>query len=109
MESHKGFIALVDISGYTNFVSGHNNTNLTKDDRLSQGQAHAEHIISDLLENVIEELKDILIINKLQGDAALFYAIPDDPNKFSNIIIKKLQDSFEKFNQHINKIKFCAT
>ncbi len=108
MESHKGFITLVDISGYTNFVSGHN-TDAAKKDKLSQGQAHAEHIISDLLEKVIEELDGVLTINKLQGDAALFYAIPDDPTNFSEKIISKLQNSFKKFNQHVNDIKFCAT
>lgn len=108
MESHKGFITLVDISGYTNFVSGHN-TDVAKKDKLSQGQAHAEHIISDLLEKVIEELDGVLTINKLQGDAALFYAIPDDPTNFSEKIISKLQNSFKKFNQHVNDIKFCAT
>ena len=107
MESHKGFIALVDISGYTNFISGHNTD--AKNDKLSQGQAHAEHIISDLLEKVIEELNGVLTINKLQGDAALFYAIPDDPKKFSETIIKRLQNSFKIFNQHINDIKFCET
>ncbi len=107
MESHKGFIALVDISGYTNFISGHNTDAIN--DKLSQGQAHAEHIISDLLEKVIEELNGVLTINKLQGDAALFYAIPDDPEKFSETIIKRLQNSFKIFNQHINDIKFCET
>ncbi len=108
MESHKGFIALVDISGYTNFVSGHN-LDSSKDKKLSQGQAHAEHIISDLLEKVIEELDDVLTINKLQGDAALFYAVPDDPNELSEVIIQKLQTSFKIFNQHINDILFCET
>ena len=108
MESHKGFIALVDISGYTNFVSGHN-MDSAKNDKLSRGQAHAEHIISDLLEKVIEELDDVLTINKLQGDAALFYAVPDDPNELSEVIIQKLQTSFKIFNQHINDILFCET
>ena len=108
MESHKGFIALVDISGYTNFVSGHN-IDSANNDKLSRGQAHAEHIISDLLEKVIEELNGVLIINKLQGDAALFYAIPDDPNQLSELILEKLQTSFKKFNQHINDILFCET
>ena len=108
MESHKGFIALVDISGYTNFVSGHN-LDSSKDKKLSQGQAHAEHIISDLLEKVIDELDGVLTINKLEGDAALFYAIPDDPNELSELIIEKLQTSFKKFNQHINDILFCET
>ena len=72
MENHKGFIVLVDISGYTNFVSKHN-INSSENKKLDFGQAHAEHIISDLLEKVINELNDVLTINKLQGDAALFY------------------------------------
>ena len=108
MENHKGFIVLVDISGYTNFVSGHN-IDSSKNDKLSQGQAHAEHIISDLLEKVIEELDGVLTINKLQGDAALFYAVPDDPNELSEVIIQKLQTSFKIFNQRLNDIMFCET
>ena len=108
MNNHKGFIVLVDISGYTNFVSGHN-LKYSKNNKLTQGQAHAEHIISDLLELVINELDGILTINKLQGDAALFYAIPENPNELSNILIHKLQNSFKIFNQRINDIKFCET
>ena len=108
MENHKGFIVLVDISGYTNFVSGHN-INYAENNNLSKGQAHAEHIISDLLEKVIDELDGVLTINKLEGDAALFYAIPDDPNELSEVIIQKLQTSFKIFNQHINDILFCET
>ncbi|HIF48779.1 MAG TPA: DUF2652 domain-containing protein [Cytophagales bacterium] len=108
MENHKGFIVLVDISGYTNFVSGHN-IDSSKNDKLSQGQAHAEHIISDLLEKVIDELDGVLTINKLQGDAALFYGIPDDPNELSEVIIQKLQTSFKIFNQRVNELTFCET
>ena len=108
MENHNGFIVLVDISGYTNFVSGHN-INYAENNKLTRGQAHAEHIISDLLEKVIDELDGILTINKLQGDAALFYAIPTDPNELSKKLIKKLQSSFEIFNQRLNELKFCET
>ena len=60
-------------------------------------------------EKVIEELNGVLTINKLQGDAALFYAIPDNPNQLSELILEKLQTSFKKFNQHINDILFCET
>mgnify|MGYP003313326955 FL=1 len=90
MEQHKGFIVLVDISGYTNFVSKHNIDSL-KNKKLDFGQAHAEHIISDLLEKVINELDDVLTINKLQGDAALFYGISENENNLSEKIIKKMQ------------------
>ena len=109
MENYKGFIVLVDISGYTNFVSRHN-IDSSDNKKLDFGQAHAEHIISDLLERVINELDDVLTINKLQGDAALFYGISDNNNNNNNLsdkIIKKLQTSFDVFNQRLNEIKFC--
>ena len=106
MVSHKGFIVLVDISGYTNFISGHN-IDSSKSKKLSTGEAHAEHIISDLLEKVINELDGVLTVNKLQGDAALFYAVSDNYKKVSDKILKKLQSSFVVFNQRVEEIKFC--
>ena len=106
MEQHKGFIVLIDISGYTNFVSKHN-IDSSKNKKLDFGQAHAEHIISDLLEKVINELDDVLTINKLQGDAALFYGISDNDNNLSEKIIKKMQTSFDAFNNRVNELKFC--
>ena len=106
MENHKGFIVLVDISGYTNFISSHN-IESNKNEKLSTGQAHAEHIISDLLEKVINELDGVLKINKLQGDAALFYGIAEDNKDLSEKIFNKLQSSFDVFNKRLNEIKFC--
>ena len=70
-------------------------------------QVHAETIISDLLEKIIAELDDTLIVNKLQGDAALFYVVPDNPQEFSGQIIKKLQHCFKIFNNRLDEIFFC--
>ena len=106
MESHRGFIVLVDISGYTNFISSHN-IESNENEKLSTGQAHAEHIISDLLEKVINELDGVLKINKLQGDAALFYGVAEDNKDLSEKIFNKLQSSFDVFNKRLNEIKFC--
>ena len=108
MEQHKGFIVLVDISGYTNFVSKHN-IDSSKNKKLDFGQAHAEHIISDLLEKVINELDDVLTINKLQGDAALFYGISNDNENLPHEILKRLQTSFEVFNQRLDELKFVES
>ena len=52
----KGFIVVVDISGYTSFVKAHNaskNSNLFKKflDKINDG--HGELIISDLLLSLI--------------------------------------------------------
>ena len=87
MSIKEGFIVIVDISGYTNFVKSHgtsNKNNFFKKiiDKINDG--HGEHIISDLLETVINELDGTLTINKLEGDAALFYALPSNSKKVFN-------------------------
>ena len=111
METNKGFIVLVDISGYTRFVRSHRvrKIPILGKQLASTNEEHAETIISDLLEKILEELDDTLIVNKLQGDAALFYAIPDDPENFSEKVIAKLQTCFEVFNTRLHELVFCQT
>ena len=64
MKLRRAHIILVDISGYTQFIRLH---------RMSV--IHAERIITDLIEAVIDAAGPPLILNKLEGDAALFYAL----------------------------------
>jgi len=49
-----------DISGFTQFV---NQTEIS----------HSEHIISELLEIIIDSNEMDLILSEIEGDAALFY------------------------------------
>lgn len=63
---HKAVIVLADIGGYTRFVRYHD-----------MALVHAEKIITDLLESVIDAARFPLTLNKLEGDAALFYALAD--------------------------------
>ena len=109
MVNNQGFIVLVDISGYTKFVKMHNMNKIPILGKKwgDKTQEHAETIISDLLEKIIEKLDDTLIVNKLQGDAALFYAVPDNPQEYSERLVSKLQDCFEVFNQRLNELVFC--
>lgn len=67
MKLRRAHIILVDISGYTGFITRH---------RLSL--IHAERIITELLECVIDASGHPLTLNKLEGDAALFYALIDE-------------------------------
>jgi len=67
MKLRRAHIILVDISGYTQFMRLH---------RMSV--LHAERIITDLLEAVIAASSHPLTLNKLEGDAALFYALADE-------------------------------
>ncbi len=59
---HVGLV-LADIGGYTKFIRLHRTTLL-----------HAEEIISQLLETIIAHASYPLMLNKLEGDAALLYA-----------------------------------
>ncbi|MFI5401041.1 MAG: DUF2652 domain-containing protein [SAR324 cluster bacterium] len=63
---HKAVIVLADIGGYTRFIAHHD-----------MALVHAEKIITDLLESVISIAKYPLSLNKLEGDAALFFALGD--------------------------------
>ena len=88
MELKKAFIILVDISGYTRFIKHH-----------KVSLIHAESIISDLLEVVIESAQYPMVLNKLQGDAALFYAISDNTALMGQDILKQIQKFFEVFRK----------
>jgi hypothetical protein len=66
IQPHKAVIVLADIGGYTRFVTNHD-----------LALVHAEKIITDLLESVMDSAMYPLTLNKLEGDAALFYALGD--------------------------------
>jgi hypothetical protein len=56
------FLVIVDISGYTSFIR-----------ERTVSLLHAEQIITDLIEAVIDQAQHPLTLNKLEGDAALLY------------------------------------
>ena len=56
------FLVIVDISGYTAFINERETSLL-----------HAEQIITELMESVIDRASHPLVVNKLEGDAVLLY------------------------------------
>jgi hypothetical protein len=55
-----GFLVLADISGYTAFLS-------------KAELEHAQEILTDLLETIVGNLRSLLTIHKLEGDAVFAY------------------------------------
>ena len=106
--SNSGYLLIADISGYTNFVKLHN---LRKKPVVGKFLAnnfefHAEAIISDLLEAVIEVIEPVLKLNKLEGDAAFFY-LDDNGNKDQADQILEVMDNANKaFNEKASKLVF---
>ena len=88
--SKTGFLLIADISGYTEFVKLHN---IRKKPILgnviaNNFQSHAETIISDLLESVIDSIEPKMKLNKLEGDAAFFFCEKNNSKYESDKIIE---------------------
>jgi hypothetical protein len=82
-------LAIVDISGYTRFIKSHKTS-----------QIHAEEIIFDLLEAVIDRAEHPLILNKLEGDALFLYAdlIGGKETAVAGDVLRQIQAFFETFH-----------
>jgi len=88
METKKVALALVDISGYTQFI---------RSEKMSA--VHAEEIIFDLLEAVIDHAAYPLTLNKLEGDAAFLYAEMNNENQIevARDVTRQAQAFFDIF------------
>lgn len=82
-------LVILDISGYTRFIT-HREISLV----------HAEQIITQLVEAVIDCAEHPLQVNKLEGDAALLYAetANDQPQAFADVVAQlgSLFDAFDR-------------
>ena len=106
--SNSGYLLIADISGYTNFVKLHN---LRKKPVIGKFLAnnfefHAEAIISDLLEAVIEVIEPVLKLNKLEGDAAFFYCDENAIKNQADQILKAMDNANKAFNEKASKLVF---
>jgi len=82
-------LVMVDISGYTKFINYHRTSVL-----------HAEEIISELLETVIDVAEYPLQLNKLEGDAAfMFTEITGEPSAVAADVFGQVQRFFNAFKR----------
>ena len=106
--SNSGYLLIADISGYTDFVKLHN---LRKKAVVGKFLAdnfefHAEAIVSDLLEAVIEVIEPTLKLNKLEGDAAFFYCDHDGDKDQANKILVAMDKANKAFNEKASSLVF---
>ena len=95
METFSGCIVIVDISGYTQFVKMHRTA-----------MVHAEQIITDLMESVLDVHGPPLVLDKLMGDAATFYSI-DEGAGGAESIARQVVRFFEAFNESEGVLVSC--
>jgi hypothetical protein len=81
------FLVLADISGYTRFVTLHGVAVL-----------HAEEIVTQLMEALLDAAGPPLMLNKLEGDAAFFYApAAQNPREAGEQLIRQVLGFFGAF------------
>jgi len=94
MRMQNAVIVLADISGYTRFIKLH-----------GMALVHAESVITELLDSIIEHASYPLTLNKLQGDAALFYALADDnPKAVAESVLQQVNGFFPAFSTRKKEI-----
>ena len=106
--SQSGFLLIADISGYTEFIQLHNMRKrpIVGDKMADMFESHAEVIISDLLETVIDAIEPKMQLNKLEGDAAFFFCdVTDDKNQ-SDEIIELMDAANEAFKAKLTELVF---
>jgi len=94
MRIEKSALVLMDISGYTQFIQWNRNS-----------QLHAEHIITELIEAVIDQSRFPLELNKLEGDAVFLYTpLKGQPEAVVKDVLKQSVSFFEAFRQKQNEL-----
>ncbi len=85
------YLVVVDISGYTRFIT-----------ERSLALEHAEQIVTDLLDSVLDQSRHPLILNKLEGDAALMYAEIDPVDaEAGRDMLAQVRSFFPVFRQRV--------
>jgi len=88
-------LILADISGYTDFITNREVSLL-----------HAEQIITDLLESMIDRTEHPLVLNKLEGDAAFLYAESgEDRGAAVRDALMQVRMLFAAFDERLERIR----
>jgi len=90
IKSDQSFLYIPDITGFTEFV---NTTEIQ----------HGQHIISELLEIIIDSNQLGLKVSEVEGDAVLFYAHQKIPTPEE--LFEQTKTLFINFHNHLKKIR----
>ena len=90
----RSVLVIADISGYTRFIR-HRAVSLV----------HAEAIVTELLESVIDRVRVPLTVNKFEGDAALLFAEVDDGDDAVRRVVGQVASFFDAFCTRLGEVR----
>lgn len=93
--TQSGFLVLGDISGYTSFVA---TTELE----------HAEAVLSELLDLIVQNLSVVVTVNKLEGDA-VFAHVADGQLPRDETLVEVLEATYAAFHDKVDAIRRRTT
>src|SRR4051812_9563345 len=100
MAVQPALLMIADIGGYTRFMNA-NRVNL----------AHAQEVIADLLEAVINAASKNWKLAKLEGDAAFFYAmLPEKKTQMDDLVqeASRIRSAFLKRQREFSFDRICT-
>ena len=108
METKKGFLLIADISGFTDFIKIHDMRSkpLVGKSIAAFWQSHAEQLIKDLLETIITEFEPVMVLNKIEGDAAFFYLEECKAEEQAEQIVDCMRSAQKKFREKLSSLQY---
>ena len=91
----RGFLVLADISGYTAFLS-------------KAELEHAQEILTDLLETIVDGFKTLLTIHKIEGDAVFAYT-RDAHLLRGETLLELIESTYVAFRQRTKNVRRHTT
>ncbi len=88
-QSEKGCLLLADITGYTQYMA---ETELL----------HAQDVVSDLLETIVDSVEPVFLLSKLEGDAAFAYANRESVNP--SMVMDTVESAYFAFQMRLRDI-----
>tara|TARA_B100000927_G_C16404923_1_gene444903 strand:+ start:57 stop:755 length:699 start_codon:yes stop_codon:yes gene_type:complete len=108
MDTKKGFLLIADISGFTDFIKIHDMRSkpIIGKSIAAFWAGHAEQLIKDLIETIITVFEPVMILNKIEGDAAFFYLEEENSKEQAGQIIDCMQLAQKKFREKLSALQY---
>jgi hypothetical protein len=88
------YFAIADISGYTSFLAG-------------VELEHAQDIVADFMETVVNGLRPPFRLAKFEGDAAFVYSVAEKVD--GSLLQDTIESAYFKFRRRLRDVKQAST
>ena len=93
-QAESGCLLLADITGYTSYLQG-------------SELEHAQDVLADLLETIVDSLEPTFTLSKLEGDAAFAYAPTISINP--SMLLDTVEAAYFSFQRRLRDVVHSTT